>query len=795
MVVADYASNGSGLGPAGGAASGVATSSETIEIPNTGASGGTLVVTAIGGCTWAAASNTSWIAITSGAAGVGDGSVTYSVAANFGAPRAGTLTVAGQTVTVTQGNTYSNAAPIAIPGSGSASPYPSSVAVSGLTGLVGSVSVRLNGFTHVYPGDVDMALVGPEGQALTFMSDLGGGVGVNGATITFSDSAVTGPPNALVSGTFKPSNVGVGDTFAVPGPVSYQSASPAGVATFASAFGGINPNGTWSLYVVDDTGFYSGSISGGWSLSVELNASSALPVTPTGPSPADDAGLASSPAVLDWADATGATSYDVLFDGRLHASVTTSQWTVNQSLAAGRHRWVIARNAIGSTQGPAWSFVVLATRIDGLACRVPTCTGTVTQIFIERVDQPDRWIARNEKTWIVVHGRGNSADTQEISDLAQAIATVRSGEQVLVLDWKNGAKYSGPLGELTDFTGEDWIKPVGTAAARMLEDYGFEGQHLFLIGHSWGSYVSDELAERMPFVRGANAPSRVGGLVALDPAKDVPNASSGGVYDLDQGSEIDFGAHSVCSWAFRSSSAGSVVTPSTAEESFKIDTQIGYAPASHGIVRTLFKTIIEDRLGSVSDASKYFQLDRLSPCQSGPWILNRFNEHGDRAEGGPYEGVIYAVGGVLSRVDFDGAMPTNFRVLSMTGNLVRLGWTLPASTAATTNIRLEGGLTRGQVLGTLTLPAAQESTVTLPSGSFFLRIRAVAGGVLSEPSDELVAQVNVPAAPSAPLSLLGLASWFDTGTRLDEQLLGRRAKLAGTGRDRLYRHVGAHQPE
>ncbi len=604
-----------------------------------------------------------------------------------------------------------------------------------------------------------MALVGPEGQALTFMSDLGGGVGVNGATITFSDSAVTGPPNALVSGTFKPSNVGVGDTFAVPGPVSYQSASPAGVATFASAFGGINPNGTWSLYVVDDTGFYSGSISGGWSLSVELNASSALPVTPTGPSPADDAGLASSPAVLDWADATGATSYDVYFDGRLHASVTTSQWTVNQSLAAGRHEWwVIARNAIGSTQGPAWSFVVLATRINGLACRVPTCTGTVTQIFIERVDQPDRSIARNEKTWIVVHGRGNSADTQEISDLAQAIATVRSGEQVLVLDWKNGAKYSGPLGELTDFTGEDWIKPVGTAAARMLEDYGFEGQHLFLIGHSWGSYVSDELAERMPFVRGANAPSRVGGLVALDPAKDVPNASSGGVYDPDQGSEIDFGAHSVCSWAFRSSSAGSVVTPSTAEESFKIDTQIGYAPASHGIVRTLFKTIIEDRLGSVSDASKYFQLDRLSPCQSGPWILNRFNEHGDRAEGGPYEGVIYAVGGVLSRVDFDGAMPTNFRVLSMTGNLVRLGWTLPASTAATTNIRLEGGLTRGQVLGTLTLPAAQESTVTLPSGSFFLRIRAVAGGVLSEPSDELVAQVNVPAAPSAPLSLLGLAS-------------------------------------
>ena len=70
-----------------------------------GASGGsgTVSVTAGAGCSWAAASNVSWITITSGASGSGGGSAGYSVAANTSSTsRTGTLTVAGQTHTVTQ---------------------------------------------------------------------------------------------------------------------------------------------------------------------------------------------------------------------------------------------------------------------------------------------------------------------------------------------------------------------------------------------------------------------------------------------------------------------------------------------------------------------------------------------------------------------------------------------------------------------------------------------------------------------------------------------------------------------
>jgi len=63
---------------------------------------GAFNVTAASGCTWTDKSNATWISVTSGASGSGNGSVGYSVAANTGAARSGTLTVAGQTFTVNQ---------------------------------------------------------------------------------------------------------------------------------------------------------------------------------------------------------------------------------------------------------------------------------------------------------------------------------------------------------------------------------------------------------------------------------------------------------------------------------------------------------------------------------------------------------------------------------------------------------------------------------------------------------------------------------------------------------------------
>jgi len=62
---------------------------------------GSVNVTTQSGCSWIATSGASWITITSGSSGTGNGTVSYSVAATTSS-RTGAMTIAGQTFTVTQ---------------------------------------------------------------------------------------------------------------------------------------------------------------------------------------------------------------------------------------------------------------------------------------------------------------------------------------------------------------------------------------------------------------------------------------------------------------------------------------------------------------------------------------------------------------------------------------------------------------------------------------------------------------------------------------------------------------------
>jgi subtilisin-like proprotein convertase family protein len=167
----------------------------------------------------------------------------------------------------------SNAAPIAVPPGGTGapdhspgSPYPSSIAVSGVADVVTGVSVRLHGLTHQLARDVDVLLVGPGGQRAIVMSDVGGNGPVSNASPTFTDSATGPAPNdALGSGTYRPTDLTNGfnqDVWPAPAPTG-----PYGTAF--SVFDGTNPNGTWSLYVVDDTNGDAGTIAGGWTLTLE----------------------------------------------------------------------------------------------------------------------------------------------------------------------------------------------------------------------------------------------------------------------------------------------------------------------------------------------------------------------------------------------------------------------------------------------------------------------------------------------------------------------------------------------
>jgi hypothetical protein len=68
-----------------------------------GGNGGFSVSASRADCAWSATPQVAWIAVTGGSPGSGNGTVSYLVAGNGGAARTGTISVAGKTVTVTQG--------------------------------------------------------------------------------------------------------------------------------------------------------------------------------------------------------------------------------------------------------------------------------------------------------------------------------------------------------------------------------------------------------------------------------------------------------------------------------------------------------------------------------------------------------------------------------------------------------------------------------------------------------------------------------------------------------------------
>jgi subtilisin-like proprotein convertase family protein len=191
--------------------------------------------------------------------------------------------------------TFANPAAITINDAGVAAPYPSNITVSGVTNPVTKVTVTLTGFNHTFPSDVDVLVVGPGGQKFILVSDVIGGTDAVGINWTFDDAAAAfiGSTGTPASGTFKPTNYTVcQDPFAAPAPAGpYLTpggiGTPCGTDTLA-AFNGVNPNGTWRLYVVDDLGADVGTIAGGWSLRITTSGGSCATPTPspsTSPTP------------------------------------------------------------------------------------------------------------------------------------------------------------------------------------------------------------------------------------------------------------------------------------------------------------------------------------------------------------------------------------------------------------------------------------------------------------------------------------------------------------------------------
>ena len=141
-----------------------------------------------------------------------------------------------------------------------ASPYPSTISVSGLTGTISNMSLTLSNVTYKFSDDIDVLLVGPGGQTLIPIAavgpNTGTGEGASNSTLTLSDAGTL--PGATTawgsSPSFKPVNYGNSTNgfneiwpspapaapYGNPGPDPGPGGSGTG-ATFASQFDGTTP--------------------------------------------------------------------------------------------------------------------------------------------------------------------------------------------------------------------------------------------------------------------------------------------------------------------------------------------------------------------------------------------------------------------------------------------------------------------------------------------------------------------------------------------------------------------------
>ena len=202
--------------------------------------------------------------------------------------------------------TNTNAAVITIRDTNSATPYPSTMNVSGRTGTISKVTVTIPAFSHTYPGDVNMVLVAPNGKKVALMGGVGGGTAAVSATLTFDDAASGPIGTSAASGTYQPSgSIATMPTGAPVGPY----------ASTLAEFNGDSANGTWSLYVSDKAASDTGSMPQGWRIAITTGQWTALgvnqPPTVTLDSPIDGSAVLASQSVN-----LSATASDLAADGK-----------------------------------------------------------------------------------------------------------------------------------------------------------------------------------------------------------------------------------------------------------------------------------------------------------------------------------------------------------------------------------------------------------------------------------------------------------------------------------------------
>jgi hypothetical protein len=158
---------------------------------------------------------------------------------------------------------------------GPATNFPSTISVAGVAGTLTSVKVTTSPLRSTSPDDLDMALTGPNGQAVMLMSDTCGEYPneLDGEYFTFDDAAPgflsdNGPCPNNQRASYRPSNYLGG----APEPEDFSNiGGPGSFVNNLAALAGGSPNGQWRLWLFDDNSFgYNGFGLGAWVLTLEV---------------------------------------------------------------------------------------------------------------------------------------------------------------------------------------------------------------------------------------------------------------------------------------------------------------------------------------------------------------------------------------------------------------------------------------------------------------------------------------------------------------------------------------------
>lgn len=206
-------------------------------------------------CSWTAASNVAWLAVTGVGVGTGNGSVTITASPNTGAARTGTATIAGRTFTVNQAGSCA----------GSLSPTSATVAAAGGAGPSIAVTIA--------PGCAWTA-----STADSWLSITQGASGNGNGAVAFSATANTGNVRTgsltIAGQSFAVTQAGSCATSINPPSQSVPATSGSGSAIAVSAAGGCAWTATTTASWITITGGASGTGNGSVTFTFTANTGS-----------------------------------------------------------------------------------------------------------------------------------------------------------------------------------------------------------------------------------------------------------------------------------------------------------------------------------------------------------------------------------------------------------------------------------------------------------------------------------------------------------------------------------------